>query len=103
MYKPNNYSGKLAITYWLHCAHSLGHTPGSIAVWLDRDGKRILFGQDIHGPFLPEFSSDIDQWRISMEKLLILKADALCEGHFGIFQPGDRVEAYIRKYLRQYD
>jgi hypothetical protein len=38
-----------------------------------------------------------------MEKLLILKADALCEGHFGIFQPGDRVEAYIRKYLRQYD
>ena len=37
-----------------------------------------------------------------MERLLTLKADILCEGHFGIFQPGDRVEAYIRKYLRQY-
>lgn len=87
----------------LHCIHIPGHTPGSIAVWLDRAGKRVLFGQDIHGPFLPAFSSDIGQWRISMEKILILKADVLCEGHFGIFQPGDRVEAYIRKYLRQYD
>ncbi len=37
-----------------------------------------------------------------MEKLLSLKADILCEGHFGIFQPDDRAEAYIRKYLGQY-
>jgi hypothetical protein len=37
-----------------------------------------------------------------MEKLLRLKADILCEGHFGIFRPGDRVEAYIRSYLGQY-
>ena len=37
-----------------------------------------------------------------MERLLSLKADILCEGHFGIFQPGDRAEAYIRKYLGQY-
>jgi len=86
----------------LHCVHIPGHTPGSIAVWLDRDGKRVLFGQDIHGPFLPAFASDIGQWRGSMERLLALKADILCEGHFGIFHPGDRVEAYIRKYLRQY-
>lgn len=86
----------------LHCLHIPGHTPGSIAVWLDRDGKRVLFGQDIHGPFLPAFDSDIGQWRDSMEKLLILKADILCEGHFGIFQPGDSVEAYIRRYLRQH-
>jgi hypothetical protein len=38
-----------------------------------------------------------------MGKLLILKADTLCEVHFGIFQPRDRVEAYIEKYLRQND
>jgi glyoxylase-like metal-dependent hydrolase (beta-lactamase superfamily II) len=86
----------------LHCLHIPGHTPGSIAVWLDRGGKRVLFGQDIHGPFLPAFASDIGQWRASMDKLLALKPDILCEGHFGIFQPGERVEAYIRKYLRQY-
>lgn len=86
----------------LHCVHTPGHTPGSIAVWLDRDGKRVLFGQDIHGPFHPAFSSDIGQWRDSMEKLLALKADIICEGHYGIFQPADRVEAYIRRYLRQH-
>ena len=86
----------------LHCVHTPGHTPGSIAVWLDRGGKRVLFGQDIHGPFLPDFASDIGRWRDSMEKLLTLKADILCEGHFGIFQPADHVEAYIRKYLSQY-
>lgn len=86
----------------LHCVHTPGHTPGSIAFWLDRGGKRVLFGQDIHGPFLPAFGSDIGRWRESMERLLRLKADILCEGHFGIFQPGDRVEAYIRQYLGQY-
>lgn len=87
----------------LHCLHIPGHTPGSIAVWLDRGGQRILFGQDIHGPFLPAFASDIGQWRDSMEKLLALKADILCEGHFGIFRPNGRVEAYIRRCLRQHD
>ena len=83
----------------LHCLHTPGHTPGSICLYLDRDGKRILFGQDIHGPFVPTFGSDIRKWRVSMEKLLELQADILCEGHFGIFQPRDRVTAYIRKYL----
>jgi len=84
----------------LHCLHTPGHTPGSIVLYLDRDGKRILFGQDIHGPFLAAFGSDMGQWRISMEKLLALDADVLCEGHFGIFQPRERVQAFIRKHLR---
>lgn len=86
----------------LHWVHIPGHTPGSIALWLERGGRRVLFGQDIHGPFLPAFGSDIDQWRTSMERLLGLKADILCEGHYGIFQPNGRVEAYIRKYLAQF-
>ncbi|HOX99648.1 MAG TPA: MBL fold metallo-hydrolase, partial [Smithella sp.] len=34
----------------LHCLHTPGHTPGSISLYLDRAGKRVLFGQDIHGP-----------------------------------------------------
>jgi len=86
----------------IHCLHTPGHTPGSIAPYLDRKGKRILFGQDIHGPFLKEFKSDLSQWKTSMEKLLALKADILCEGHFGIFQPKEKVESYIKKYLQQY-
>ncbi len=86
----------------VHCIHTPGHTPGSIAVYLDRQGNRVLFGQDIHGPFSREFRSDIGQWRTSMHKLLDLGADILCEGHFGIFKPAQRVERYIRGYLDQY-
>ena len=84
---------------WLHTP---GHTPGSICLYLDRGGERVLFGQDIHGPFLPSFKSDIKLWKSSMEKLLALDADVLCEGHFGIFRPRDRVNGYIRKYLKSY-
>ena len=86
----------------IHCLHIPGHTPGSVASYLDRKGKRILFGQDIHGPFLKSFGSDVGQWKISMEILLALKADILCEGHFGIFRTPKKVEAYIKRYLEEY-
>jgi glyoxylase-like metal-dependent hydrolase (beta-lactamase superfamily II) len=86
----------------LHCLHTPGHTPGSISVYLDRGGKRILFGQDIHGPFMSSFGSNIEHWKQSMNKLLALQADILCEGHFGIFRPREKVEQYIQGYLRQY-
>jgi glyoxylase-like metal-dependent hydrolase (beta-lactamase superfamily II) len=79
-----------------------GHTPGSLSVYLDRRGTRVLFGQDIHGPFSEEFGSDLTVWRRSMERLLALKADILCEGHFGVFQPKGRVAAYIEHYMWQY-
>jgi len=85
----------------LHCLHTPGHTPGSISIYLDRGGKRILFGQDIHGPFLPSFKSNVTLWRRSMEKLLALNADILCEGHYGIFSGRQRAAAYIRSQLRQ--
>jgi glyoxylase-like metal-dependent hydrolase (beta-lactamase superfamily II) len=87
----------------LHCLHTPGHTPGSISVYLDRDGKRILFGQDIHGPFHKSFGSDLAAWRKSMQALLTLNADILCEGHFGIFQPKEKVREFIEGYLEEYD
>jgi len=30
-----------------------------------------------------------------------LKADVLCEGHFGVFQPAQEVEAYIRRQVEK--
>jgi glyoxylase-like metal-dependent hydrolase (beta-lactamase superfamily II) len=84
------------------CLHTPGHTPGSLSVYLDRGGKRILFGQDIHGPFSEEFGSDLAAWRRSMERLLALEADILCEGHFGVYQPKKNVREYIRHYLEEY-
>jgi glyoxylase-like metal-dependent hydrolase (beta-lactamase superfamily II) len=84
------------------CLHTPGHTAGSISVYLDRRGKRVLFGQDIHGPFLAEFGANMSHWQKSMEKLLVLKADILCEGHFGVYQPNEKVTDYIERYLEEY-
>ena len=84
------------------CLHTPGHTPGSLSIYLDQGNKRILFGQDIHGPFSEEFGSDLAAWRRSMERLLALEADILCEGHFGVYRSKANVAEYIRHYLEEY-
>lgn len=83
------------------CIHTPGHTPGSISVLVESDGKKVLFGQDLHGPFDRNFLSDLKEYQVSMQKLLDLEADILCEGHFGIFQPGEQVRQYIEKHKHQ--
>jgi glyoxylase-like metal-dependent hydrolase (beta-lactamase superfamily II) len=84
------------------CLHTPGHTPGSICIYLDKDGKRILFGQDLHGPLLSEFGSNLEDYGRSTKKLLDLNADILCEGHFGIYTTKKDVKNYILSYRRQY-
>jgi glyoxylase-like metal-dependent hydrolase (beta-lactamase superfamily II) len=84
------------------CLHTPGHTPGSLSLYFDDKGERVLFGQDIHGPFLAEFGSDLTAWQASMEKLLSLEADVLCEGHFGVYRPKSAVRRYIDSYIDQY-
>jgi glyoxylase-like metal-dependent hydrolase (beta-lactamase superfamily II) len=86
----------------LVCLHTPGHTPGSICIYLDKDGKRILFGQDLHGPILKEFGSNLEDYGRSTRKLLELEADILCEGHFGIYKTKKDVRNYILSYRRQY-
>jgi glyoxylase-like metal-dependent hydrolase (beta-lactamase superfamily II) len=84
------------------CLHTPSHTPGSICIYMDKDGKRILFGQDLHGPLLEEFGSNIEDYGRSTKKLLDLDADILCEGHFGIYKTKKDVRDYILSYRRQY-
>jgi glyoxylase-like metal-dependent hydrolase (beta-lactamase superfamily II) len=84
------------------CLHTPGHTPGSICLYLDKDGKRILFAQDLHGPLLQEFGSNLKDWDQSTKRLLDLDADILCEGHFGIYKTKKDVKNYILSYRRQY-
>ena len=86
----------------LICLHTPGHTRGGISVYVDIGDVRVLFGQDIHGPFNKEWGSDMNQWRNSMQTLLNLEADILCEGHFGIYQPASAVRNYIEGYLKRY-
>lgn len=84
------------------CLHTPGHTPGSISIYLDRDGKRVLFAQDLHGPLVEGFGSNLADWDRSTKKLLQLEADILCEGHFGIYQTKSEVKKYILSYRRRY-
>jgi glyoxylase-like metal-dependent hydrolase (beta-lactamase superfamily II) len=84
---------------FLTLLHTPGHTPGSCVAVVEREGHRILFGQDIHGPFMPEFGSDLSKWHISMERLLGLEADILCEGHYGIIVGKEAVRHFIQQYL----
>ena len=78
-----------------------GHTPGSIAVSLTLKGKKVLFAQDIHGPFHKNWGSDTLLWREAVEKLIQLKADILCEGHFGVFQPKEKARQYLEGFLQR--
>lgn len=84
----------------LFVVHTPGHTPGSIAAWCMAGGRKVLFGQDIHGPFDPGFGSDLKAWADSMETLLSLNADVLAEGHYGVFQPGQEVQRFIQDQLQ---
>ncbi|MFO8017398.1 MAG: MBL fold metallo-hydrolase [Promethearchaeia archaeon] len=87
--------------YTFQCIHTPGHTPGSISVFVKIDEKKVLFGQDVHGPFRNSFGSDLNEYQKSMERLLDLDADILCEGHFGVFRPAKKVEQYIKKHIAQ--
>jgi glyoxylase-like metal-dependent hydrolase (beta-lactamase superfamily II) len=61
--------------------------------------KRVLFAQDVHGPYYPEWGADLAQAKLSLQRLLKLNADILCEGHFGIYQPAKEFKRYIERYL----
>jgi len=82
--------------------HTPGHTPGSISILLNTSGGSVLFAQDVHGPFMPQFGSNISDWAKSMKKLIGLDFDILAEGHFGIYRPKNRAIEYIKSYLTHY-
>jgi glyoxylase-like metal-dependent hydrolase (beta-lactamase superfamily II) len=97
--EKGEFAGGVSAVNWLHTP---GHTPGSISLWVDTGLYRVLFGQDIHGPFYASFGSNLDDWADSMRRLIDLEADILCEGHFGIMRPAVEVRRYIEDYLRNY-
>lgn len=88
--------------YTVNWVHIPGHSPGSLAVYFDMGGKRVLFGQDVSAPLLEDFKCDPVAWRNSMDKLLALNADILCDGHAGVFRPGNRVRSYIHNSIAEH-
>jgi glyoxylase-like metal-dependent hydrolase (beta-lactamase superfamily II) len=86
-------------SYGFNMVHIPGHTPGSMAVTMEMAGKRVLFGQDIHGPYHPDWGGDVDKAAGSLVKLRDIKADILCEGHYGVIKPGEKVSAFIQGFI----
>ena len=83
----------------LEALHLPGHSPGSLVYLIDSGGRKILFGQDVHGPLHPSLKSDPQAYRRSLRQLIELEADVLCEGHFGIIEGRERVKRFIQQYI----
>jgi len=79
--------------------HCPGHSPGSLVFVTDLDSTRVLFGQDVHGPLDPSLLSDRKDYLKSLKFMLELKADILCEGHFGVYHGKDEIEQFIRSFM----
>ncbi len=79
--------------------HCPGHSPGSVVYLAQLDTNRVLFGQDVHGPLDASFLSNRDDYKRSLKFMIALKADILCEGHFGVYQGKEEVGRFIKSYL----
>lgn len=83
----------------IEAIHIPGHSPGSLAFVFESDGKKVLFGQDVHGPLHPDLKSVRSDYEKSLRTLIDLKADILCEGHYGVISGRDEVTCFIRSFL----
>lgn len=79
--------------------HVPGHSPGSLVFLVESQGLKVLFAQDVHGPLDKSFHSNRKDYHQSLELLLTLEADVLCEGHFGIYRGKREVRQFIRQFL----
>ncbi|MFP4477767.1 MAG: MBL fold metallo-hydrolase [Desulfatibacillaceae bacterium] len=80
--------------------HMPGHSPGSLVYTTILDGEKIMFGQDVHGPISPLLLSDEADYRKSLKRMADMRADILCEGHFGVIEGKAKVEQFIRQYIK---
>ena len=83
----------------IEAIHIPGHSPGSLVFLADSLGLKVLFGQVVHGPLDASFRSNRKHYQQSLELLLALEADVLCEGHYGIYRGKREVHQFIRKFL----
>jgi glyoxylase-like metal-dependent hydrolase (beta-lactamase superfamily II) len=79
--------------------HCPGHSPGSVVYLVEFGSMKVLFGQDVHGPLDPMLLSNREDYRNSLNFLLELDVDILCEGHFGIYRGKEKVREFIGSFL----
>jgi len=83
----------------IEALHVPGHSPGSLVYVTESEGMKILFGQDVHGPLDASLLSNREDYRRSLNLLLSLQADVLCEGHYGVIRGKDEVADFIESLL----
>lgn len=83
----------------IEARHMPGHSPGSVMYFMESDGLKVCFGQDVHGPLDRRMLSDPDEYEKSLMRLIEMEPDVLCEGHFGVFFGRDKVRDFVEQYL----
>jgi glyoxylase-like metal-dependent hydrolase (beta-lactamase superfamily II) len=79
--------------------HTPGHSPGSSVLTVMSDNNLVLFGQDVHGPINDLLLSNRNDYNNSLEFMMSIDADILCEGHFGVFFKKEVVRDFIGSFL----
>ncbi|MFX1302936.1 MAG: MBL fold metallo-hydrolase [Promethearchaeota archaeon] len=87
-------------TYEFKCIHIPGHTPGSVAYLLETESKRILFGGDLPGVVINKQGGNLEAYVKSIQKLLNLNIDIMCEGHENIIEPAKKASKFLRAYIQ---
>ncbi len=83
----------------IEALHIPGHSPGSVAYVMESAGQIVVFAQDVHGPLHPSLLSDHADYQRSLQRLIDLEADILCEGHFGIYRERSEINRFIRSFM----
>ncbi len=86
--------------YEFRCIHIPGHTPGSVAYLLETEGKRILFGGDLLGVVLNTQGGNLEAYVKSIQKLLNLNIEIMCEGHEDIIEPAKKASKFLMGYIQ---
>jgi glyoxylase-like metal-dependent hydrolase (beta-lactamase superfamily II) len=83
----------------IEAIHVPGHSPGSLVYLMESEGLKVLFGQDVHGPFHNGLRFSREKYIRSLKLMISLQADILCEGHYGIFRGKEKVEGFIASFI----
>lgn len=83
----------------IQAIHAPGHSPGSLVYLTASEGMNILLAQDVHGPIHPDLRSNAEDYQRSLQLILSLEADILCEGHYGVYQGKKEVADFIKQFL----
>lgn len=82
------------------CLHIPGHTPGSVAYFLKTGNKKLLFAGDLPGIAININDGNLDDYLKSMQKLIAVDIDILCEGHEDLIKPAEKVNKFIKGYMK---